>query len=90
MAPSIFRAAFQFAKRFRISLSYWRCWTCRSAIVVPSGAELYVLVPRMCPYCVRGHKLVSRSGLNGEESFTARSFQDRADDRFHAMEASKS
>jgi hypothetical protein len=26
-------------------------------IVVPSGAEWYVLVPKMCPYCVRPRNL---------------------------------
>jgi hypothetical protein len=54
-------------------------------VVVPSGAEWYVLVPKMCPYCARLETRFAESA-QGEESFAAQSFHDRTDDLFHAID----
>lgn len=41
-------------------------------VAAPSGAEWYVLVPKMCLYDVRATNCVSQSSLYGESSFTVR------------------
>jgi hypothetical protein len=36
-------------------------------VVVPSGAEWYVLVPKMCPYCVRPESRLSENLRHPDE-----------------------